>query len=207
MNYAFFELLSAVCTGILFLIVGFKYQTLYVCGMLLYWCSYIIYRYLSNNTIVKIWGLYEPSTIYKSLLYTGIICLGLCIVLYNYISSFYITRNLYISFVLYPLWGIAQQFLLQSMVLSNIIKLYKITNGISLQLLILFLSCIFGYVHKYIPVLIVPTILWGYISSNLYLQFHNIIPIGICQGILATILFYGILRIDVLKDIIQPLKI
>ena len=201
MNYILFELLSALCTGIIFIVLGLKYHIFYIIGILLYWGFYITYRYYSTNNIIKQWGIYNSTSIYKSFIYTSILSLGLCLILYQYIHSFYLTNNLFISIIIYPLWGIIQQFLLQSMILSNIIKLYKITNAITIQIIIIGLSFLFGIMHKHIPALIIPTTLWGYISSNLYVKFHNIIPIGIYQGILAIILFYGVLHIDVLNKI------
>ena len=147
------------------------------------------------------WGL-DTKNLRTSFLvsttYFVVILIG--IVLYLKItdnSNIIINKNFIITLFLYLIWGILQQFIIQSMIIRNIKDIFNID-----KLLLLLLSAVlFSIVHINDKTLLILTIFMGLIWTRIYLEHKNIIPIGIYHGILGTIYYYWIIKKDILKEI------
>ena len=194
-----FELGCALLTGILFILIGYKYRKEYIIYFVLFWSVYI----LCKRDKLSEWGL-DTKNLRTSFLvstkYFVVILIG--IVLYLKITNngyIIINQNFMITLFLYLLWGILQQFIIQSMIIRNIKDIFNID-----KILLLILSAVlFSIVHINNKTLLILTFFIGLIWTHIYLEHKNIIPIGIYHGILGTIYYYWIIKKDILKEVLN----
>jgi hypothetical protein len=97
----------------------------------------------------------------------------------------------WLVFLVYPLWGIAQQFALQAMVTRNIGVLVE-----SLPLKIIAVAAIFSMSHFPNYSLMALTLVAGVAFTWLYIRCRNIWAIGILHGIMGATAYYFVLGLD-----------
>lgn len=98
--------------------------------------------------------------------------------------------------LLYPLWGLAQQFLLQALLASNLERIVGsrfATTGIS--------AALFGLLHAPDPVLSGLTFALALAFVPIYLETRNLYPLGFWHGILGALAYSGVLGRDPLAEL------
>ena len=80
----------------------------------------------------------------------------------------------------YVLWAILQQFLLQSYFLARLLRLVE-----ARWLAVMLAALIFAVAHIPNPLLVVLTLVWGLISSLIFLSYRNLYTLGLAHGILG----------------------
>ena len=113
------------------------------------------------------------------------------------LGRLYVPGSFFYLLLLYPIWGISQQFLFQSFFHSRLIRL-NLTPWT-----ILIVAVIYAGVHLPDIKLTAMTFLWGLIASFVFFKHPNIIPLGIAQGILGASVYHFILGKDVFKSFID----
>jgi len=194
-----FELGSALITGILFILIGYKYRREYIFCFVLFWITYI----LCKRNKLKEWGL-DTNNMLNSFLvstkYFVVVLIG--IILYLKItnnSDIIVNKNFFITLILYLFWGILQQFLIQSMIIRNLKDILNINS----TLLILLSGVLFSIVHINDKKLLILNFIMGLLWTHIYLKYKNNIPIGIYHGILGTLYYYWIIKKDILKEVLN----
>ena len=99
----------------------------------------------------------------------------------------------YFTIFLYPLWGLAQQFMFQSFFHSRLLKLSVGPWGI------LICTLVFTFVHLNSEKLISFALFGGVFFSYSFYRCPNILPLGIAHGILGAMVYYLLLAKDPLK--------
>ena len=99
--------------------------------------------------------------------------------------------SFYYVVLLYPIWGIAQQFLFQSFFHTRLIRL-----GLA-PWSILIVALAFATVHLPSINQIALSFFGGLLYSYIFLKHPNIIPLGIAHGLFAAVWYYFILGKDV----------
>lgn len=102
--------------------------------------------------------------------------------------------SFYYLLVLYPLWGIWQQFVFQSFFHTRLIRLGLAPWSIFI------VGIVFAAVHLPSVKLVVITLAGGVAASWIFYRYPNIIPLGVAHGILAAMVYYLILGKDVLAS-------
>jgi CAAX prenyl protease-like protein len=92
--------------------------------------------------------------------------------------------------LLYPLWGITQQFLVQALVARNLEP--RLPRGP----LVLLVAALFAVVHAPDLVLMGATFLLGLFFTPMYLRWGNLIPLGLYHGILGALVYFWVLGRD-----------
>ncbi len=105
--------------------------------------------------------------------------------------------SFWIVFLLYPVWGLAQQFLVQAMVARNLRRLGLPAWGVAALV-----GVAFGLVHVFHPELAVLCAAAGIVWTGLFLKTPNIIPLALAHGWLGTLAYYWILEMDPLQRIV-----
>ena len=99
--------------------------------------------------------------------------------------------------LLYPLWGIVQQFLLVVLVAGNVDRL---TGGRLPRLFIVLPTAVlFALVHIPVPELMGATFLMGCFTTAMFLRYRSLWALGLFHGIFATALYYFVLGEDPLR--------
>ena len=99
----------------------------------------------------------------------------------------------YFTILLYPLWGLAQQFMFQSFFHTRLLKL-----GVA-PWSILICALIFTFVHLNSEKLLVFAFVGGLFFSYSFYRCPNILPLGFVHGILGAMVYYLLLGKDPLK--------
>lgn len=197
------EILAVVVTGLLkfALMDWLGLRLFYVVAACLFWVIYIYREYRRNPGIHKSWGFQKSSfrsSFYFLLPVTLVFLAG--IILYGAVNQVhFLNWHIIPVLVLYPVWGVIQQFMMAGLVAGNLHKLtdVKITES----QIILFTSFLFALVHF-------PSItLMGYaffieiIFIKVYLRYPNIWTLGLYHGWISAFFIYFVLERDLWSEL------
>jgi uncharacterized protein len=171
-------------------------RAFYITGTCLYWLFYVFYRYRKDHSILKFWGFTRENlvrSLYALLPFLGIIAVFTW--LYGMYSGIRI-MNIHIIpvLILYPAWGIIQQFMLACIIARNLQNMTYFSRH-KMQVIIL-VSLFFSLVHYPYFTLMVFTLLMEILFLFVYNRWRNLWAIGLMHGWAATLLLYYVLHRD-----------
>jgi len=168
----------------------------FVAAAIICWAGYIIYRHKTKPGILKYWGFRTDNfkTVLRKVLPFGLfsviafICIGL------YQDTINITWHIIPILILYPVWGIIQQFLLIALTAGNMqdLKGQNLHKGF----IIFFSALLFAAVHYPFVWLIIGTFILAVFYGLIYLSERNIYVLGIFHGWLGGLFYYTVLDRD-----------
>ena len=168
----------------------------YVVVAIISWTGYIIYRNKTTKGISKYWGFRTDNfkTVIKKVLPFGLFSVITFIGIGLYQGTIHITWHIIPVLILYPLWGIIQQFLLIALTAGNMQDLngQKLNKGV----IILIASLLFASVHYPFVWLIIATFALAIFYGAIYLKERNIYVLGLFHGWLGAIFYYTVLGRD-----------
>ena len=177
----------------------------FVLVAILSWTAYIIYRNKTKPGILNYWGFRTDNfkTVLKKVLAFGLfsviafICIGL------YQGSINATWHIIPILILYPVWGIIQQFLRIALTAGNLqgLKGKKLNTG----LILLLSALLFAAVHYPFVWLIIATFILALFYGLIYLRERNIYVLGIFHGWLGGFFYYTVLDRDPFLEIFGKL--
>lgn len=192
-----FELLAVLVTGVLkFIIVDWlAMRAFYIVGICLFWLIYVLWRYSSDHTILNKWG-FTNAHFKKSLIILApffILCAA-STAIYGLLNDTIIYNWRIIPvLILYPIWGILQQFIMLGLIAGNLQEL-DFFKGKRYQI-ILFTSFLFSFVHYPGVVLMIFTFIMEVVFVMVYFKWRNLWAPGIIHGwTAAMLLYYGFER-------------
>jgi len=171
-------------------------RAFYITGTCLFWLGYVVFRYRKDHYILRFWG-FTRENLTKSL-YVLLPFLGTVAVftwLYGMYSGVRIL-NIHVIpvLMLYPAWGIIQQFMLVCIIAQNLQnRVYFSSHKIRVILLV---SLFFSMVHYPYITLMIFTLLMEIIFLLVYKRWRNLWAIGLMHGWTATLLLYYVLQRD-----------
>lgn len=171
-------------------------RAVYIVVICLFWLTYIYLKFKRNPESIRQWGI-QKQNFKKSfllLLPFAIVCIS-GIGIYGYLSRSYIINwHIIPIFMLYPLWGLIQQFIVVGLISGN---LHAISNPrFSDFQIILLTSLLFSLVHYPSGFLMLFTFIMQWIFTYTFLRWKNIWPLGLYHGWIATVLLYYMLERD-----------
>jgi hypothetical protein len=130
---------------------------------------------------------FRPSQLWQSLWIAGIALLAAAIAVWI-AAQMHALRPLpgvpaASRFLVYPLWALLQQFLLQDFFLLRLLRLLPTKSSAITAAAVLFASA-----HIPNPLLVVATLLWGAAACALFLRYRDLYSLGIAHGVLGTCL-------------------
>jgi membrane protease YdiL (CAAX protease family) len=192
------EILAVVLTAIgKFIFMDYlNWRFPFVAVAIICWVSYIIYRNRTRPGITEYWGFRTDNfkTVLKKILPFAILSFLVCICVGLFRDTLNISWHIIPILVLYPIWGIVQQFLLIALTAGNMqdMKGQSLNKGF-----IIFISALlFGAIHYPYVWLIIGTFILALFYGWIYLSERNIYVLGIFHGWLAAIFYYTILERD-----------
>lgn len=108
---------------------------------------------------------------------------------------------LWLSLLLYPLWGLIQQWLVQALFVDNV----RWWTGASGPWLLGLGAIGFGAIHLAHPPLVVATAVMGGVYVWLFQRWRNLWPLGCCHGWLGSLFYPWVLGINPIEDLIGVL--
>lgn len=204
-----FELVAAVLTGLgkFVFMEWLNWKLGYIIFACLFWFGYVLYRYRENPEILEYWGLSGThfKKTFKELFPIGILFIIAFILIGNQLGTNILSWHIVPILLLYPIWGVIQQFLVVGLVAKNLDTLEKF--NIPRVGIILFTAILFSLIHFPWAILMLVTFLLAIVYTVLYLNHRNLIVLGIFHGWLGAFFFYTIMEKDPWLEIFGVLGI
>jgi len=194
----FFEIAAVIATGGLHLVFvnGFNARAGFIGISLVAWTAYIAARMRKNPGSLAVWGFTCRNLLVASISATPMVISTAAIMAFIAISQ----RSLSLCWhmlplgLLYPIWGLIQQFLIQALVAANVKSIWPRMD--STLVITPICALLFGMVHLPDLKLAAGTFLLGLAFTPIYLKWLNLWPLGIYHGWLGVLFYFWILRRD-----------
>ena len=177
----------------------------FVAVAIISWVSYIIYRKNKQPGITKYWGFRTDNfkTVLKKVLPFGLLAVITFFGIGFYKGTLNITWHIIPILILYPIWGVIQQFLLIALTAGNLqdMKGQKLNKGI----IILLAALLFGAIHYPFVWLMIATFILAMFYGWVYLSERNLYVLGLFHGWLGGIFYYTILERDPFLEMFEKL--
>jgi len=193
-----FEIVAVLVTGLgRFLFVEFlDLRFLYISSACVFWMGYIFLRQKEIPQILNYWGL-TFDNFKKTFLELLPIAIILSIAFYfigNKLGTNILNINILPILLIYPIWGIIQQFIMIGIFARNL----KDSEQIKLSMAgVVFVAAIlFAIVHFPFQILVAATFLLAIVYTNLYFKGRNLLVMGIYHGWIGGLFFYTMMGRD-----------
>jgi membrane protease YdiL (CAAX protease family) len=189
-----FELAAVLVTGVGFVIVGLSF--LYIGAASLFWVSYVLARFRWDNDVFSRWGFRRAGFREAAKLSLPFAALTAAFsITYALVSGDpVLNAHFPLLLVLYPPWGVVQQFLVVALVAENLVAVGR--GRISEPAAVVLTACGFAAIHIHDYRLVGATFLLGLVTTWVYFRTKNVWAPGILHGWFATLIYYLVLGED-----------
>jgi len=189
---------SVIVTGILHLIfVGvLNAKAVFIAVALIGWSGYIAVRVRNDRRLLEVWGFRCAnirSTFIISSFATAIGILAMAVIALTQKSLSFHWHMLPLL-LLYPIWGVIQQFLVQALVAGNLSRSSGMIGSASFVTIVS--AALFALVHMPDLKLAIGTFCLGLAFTPIYLRWRNLWPLGIYHGWLGVLAYFWVLHRD-----------
>lgn len=162
------------------------------------WSAYVAFRIRRTPESLRDFGLsthaLRPSAIAAScILVAGV---AFCLAAGLSRGGVHFVPHMFVLLLLYPLWGLLQQLLVQAMVVRNLVSI------VSPRVVVAIAAILCGIVHLPHIALALPTAILGAVFALVFLRWPNIWALGICHGWLGVFYYYWVLGRDPWLEIV-----
>ena len=170
------------------------------------WVAYIIYRSKTKPGIAKYWGFRTDNflSVFKMVLPFGVLAVIACFIIGFYQGTIHISWTLIPILILYPIWGVIQQFLLIALTAGNLQDMQS--NRIHNAVIILIAALLFGGIHYPFIWLMAGTFILSIFYGWVYLRERNLYVLGIFHGWLGGLFYYTVMDRDPWMELIEKLR-
>lgn len=193
------ELAAVAIVGILHLVFEevLHQKTLFVATAVIGWTTYLAWRVRSDRGVLREWGLVRPTPadfraplVVCAIGTVALAAVGLAR------GTFILSINMIPLLLLYPVWGVVQQFVVQAMIARNLF-----VCGLSVIPATLLTALGFGFVHWPDHFLMGATFALALLLTPIYLRRKRIVPLGLCHGWLGVLAYYWLLGRDPIREL------
>ena len=192
------EIIAVIATALgKFLFMDYlKWRLPFILTAIIFWIGYIIYRLSRNPEVTKHWGFRTDNfrIVIATILPFGIFALAVFVGIGLFQDTLNITWHILPILLLYPIWGVIQQFLLIALTAGN---LYDFNNPrLSKSIVIILPALLFSLIHYPYTWLMIGTFVLALFYAFIYLKQRNIYALGIFHGWLGAFFFYTVVDRD-----------
>lgn len=191
------ELLAVICIGaghvIVELAISLDAARIYNTVALSLGAAYLVWRAATTKGLLRQWGLRADNfrnalrchSLFLAAATAGLVAWG------AFSGRLVLSHTAWVVLLLYPFFGVAQQFILQNLIASNL-------SGLIRQpLLCAFVAALlFGLSHLPRTSLVIFAFIAGFFLTLGYRRQPNLWAVGMIHGYLAALLFYFVLGKD-----------
>ncbi len=192
-----FEVVAVTATGVLFLI----FQSLGAKGLFIglasvSWVGYVIWRVRQDSSLWATWGFHTKNILSAFVWPTLIFMLGVSLMAWYGLTQGRVLWQSHILalLLLYPAWGILQQFLVQSLGVANLMALFPRQGWLLALPVGVFLFSLVHYSDGWLLMLATGAMACLFIPC--YLRDRNLWPLGLYHGWLGTFFYLWVLGRD-----------
>jgi len=176
-------------------------KTVFVIVAVVVWLGYVLWRWRNDRSVLRAWGLRRDNLAAAGkAAATVTVPLVACAVAYAFAAGhFPPPQGFWLILVLYPAWGVAQQFLLNAMLARNL------SAFLPAWAVVLLSAALFAAAHAPDLPVVALTLPAGALWVLMYRRWPNLWALGIAHGIIGTVVFYGVLGRDPLAFLLGKL--
>ena len=193
-----FEILAVVLTGVgKFICMDWlNWRLLYILVIGIFWIGYIGYKCQREHGMFDYWGIGKTNfrKTFLELLPVGLVCIIVFVLIGNYRGTNILNWHIIPILLLYPLWGVVQQFIVVGLITKNLRDMKR--TQLSAWSIVLITALIFGAVHYPHNMLIAGTFVLALVYAALSLKNRNLIVLGTFHGWLGAFFYYTVLGRD-----------
>lgn len=165
------------------------------------WTVYVIVRQKQVPGILRYWGFSADNfrNVLKMVLPFGVASIIVFFLIGFYLQSMILSWHIVPVLLLYPVWGVIQQFLVIAIVAGNLkdLKCRRFPD----TLIILLTALLFGILHYPFYWLIAGTFVLALFYGYIYLRARNVYVMGIFHGWLGALFFYTVVGRDPFAEV------
>ena len=190
------EVFAVVATGLLYYV--FKYigaRSVFIIAAACFWMVFIYNQANNDSTAMDKWG-FRGRNLAPCFLTATLLAVPILVAMAGFASSrgkLTFPAHAWILLVLYPIWGIIQQFLVQALVVRNVARS---SLALSPAAIVLIGATVFAMAHLNNLELLLATFGLGLVFVPLYLRYRNLWPLGLYHGWLGTLFYFWVLHRD-----------
>jgi membrane protease YdiL (CAAX protease family) len=205
-NYG--EVAGVIGTGVLHLVFLklTDFHVVFIVGAVIGWTSYVMNRTKRDRSLLQTWGFTRTNLgscfrITATLAAIGFI--GMALIGWSR-GHLRVHWHMIPLALLYPIWGVIQQFLIQGLVAAN---LMKDERGPRSPVVAIFVSaCLFAFAHVPEVELMTATFLMGAVFTPVYLRYRNIWPLGLFHGWLGLAFYFWVAGRDPVNALLKGFR-
>lgn len=177
-------------------------RAVYIVGICLFWFTFVYLRCKENPSILKDWGIQKQGfrQAFFFLLPFSISCVTAALIFGLLGKGYPLNWHILPFIVLYPLWGLIQQFILLGLITGNLKAFMK--GRFSNTRIIFVTSILFSLIHYPDWYLMIFTFVMEWFFTMAFLRWKNIWPLGLFHGWIATFVLFFILGRDLWIELI-----
>lgn len=179
---------------------------IFIIAAIAFWVIYFLRRVSKNKELIKYWGLSFSSAkeTFRIVTIVGLIVLGGFVMYGLFMGTYRFHWHLLVILLVYPIWGLVQQFLMMSLFAGNL-KDYE-SKHFNKALIVVLTSILFSLVHYPSFHLIIATFIMALFYTIVFLRERNIIPLGIFHVVLGGVFYFLVLNRDPWGEFIDLLN-
>ncbi len=199
------EIYAVIITGLLkfILLDWLDFRMFYIVAACLFWLIYIYRKYRKNSYILRSWG-FQKVHLKQSffillpvalITITGIVIYGIKI------NARFLNWHIIPIFVMYPVWGIIQQFMIIGLIAGNLKEMTNIK--ITEWQIILLTSSLFALVHYPSIPLMIYAFVMEVVFIRVYFKWKNLWTQGLYHGWVSGFFIFFVLGRDLWNELWQ----
>lgn len=199
------EIIAVSITGVLkFVFMDWlELRVFYITAAILFWVLFIYRQYRNTPNIQKYWGFQKLNfkQSFLLLLPFGLLFMA-CTVIYGFRhETAFLNWHIIPIFILYPLWGVIQQFVVIGLVAGNLKSLTttKLTNW---QIAFV-VSLLFTIVHYNSIPLMIYVFVMEFVFIHVYFKWKNLWSLGLYHGWASSFFLFYVLERDLWNELLK----
>ncbi|MCB9679356.1 MAG: CPBP family intramembrane metalloprotease [Alphaproteobacteria bacterium] len=173
-----------------------------VIPLVAWWAGYLALRWKVDPDAVAALGLRREGLKQSALACAALLAVaGPAMVGWGLLHGAEVPWTTWLTLLVYPVWGLVQQLLVQGLVTANLRRLAPAAVAVFVS------AALFGLVHWPHGVLMVATFALGLVFGPLYLKHRNLWALGVAHGWLGTLIYTFVLMRDPLAEYLTGLAL
>ncbi len=200
------EVVAVIGTGLARFIVAewLEFDLFFIVCAIAFWIGFVLVRTRSEEGVLQRWGFtWRRNPKQARILVPYFAALLIACYLWGRVGlggngpqPFGVDRGHFVTtLLLYPFWGVVQQFIVVAMIAGNIGLILKKPSRRG-PIAVLATGILFALAHLPSPALVALGFLLGAVATSTYLRWRNLWIIGLFHGWVATFFYYFVLRQD-----------
>jgi uncharacterized protein len=193
-----FEILAAVLTGvgkIIFMDI-LNWRLPFITAIIIGWSGYVAYQSKINPGALRQWGFRADNfkSVGRRILPFGVFSVVIFLLIGFFQNTINLSWHIVPILILYPIWGIVQQFLVIALVAGNLddMEASKMKKTVT----IVATAILFGLIHYPYYWLMIGTFALALLYGYIYLKERNVFVLGLFHGWLGGLFFYTVVGRD-----------